>query len=326
MEHSSFKEKYLQAPRLTTQRRHFDDVSNGAKQIPSKAVVANKAFLGQDDELERYHSVYQRNMGVFWKHYCASVPFLVEEQCRIGLAISQFARWFRADSYFTFYETSSADGTDARTLAEFAQGLILTLTDSPNQPNKQNFYRLCSHEYSKFYLGSFIDVTPYLIASRPDFVYFQDGFDIIYENTTFQFYGRDRVAQIGHVSQLLKKNGIVFFLEKLHLPDMAEYEKREELKDNHFKSTFFSENEIVWKKEKMLSDMERCQVTFDELIFAISQHFKYIYLIWNSANFYELAASNSDTTIEKFCLLLLRPFVPEIFRFEGDLNTPKKLK
>ena len=70
------------------------------------------------------------------------------------------------------------------------------LADSPSKINEINFHRLCRHDYSKFHLGSFIDLTPEYIASQPEFYIFRDGFDIIHENMMFQFYGPEREEQV----------------------------------------------------------------------------------------------------------------------------------
>lgn len=322
----SFFEEFKQAPRFRLLGQHFDDISRGIKQVPNQAVLANEAFLTQDSELSRYHQLYQKNMGTFWHHYCASIPFIIEEYCRIGVTISKLARQSKIGEHFTFYEMTSADGTDARTLAEYAQGNIHTLTDSLNPSNQNTFQRLCNHPYSQFYLGPFIDITPEFILSRADLSQFHQGFDVIRENATFQFYGRNRQEQIAYVSRLLKDNGLMFFMEKLKQPDLHEYNKREMIKDRDFKLNFFNDDEIIWKKEKMLDDIESCQVSFDQLVNAIGHHFEHIYLLWNSTNFYELVASNSHATIELFISLLPSPYIPSLFRFEGDLLTPRKIK
>ncbi|NEQ97628.1 MAG: class I SAM-dependent methyltransferase [Cyanothece sp. SIO2G6] len=278
-------------------------------------------FLNQSPEYQEYHSIFQRNIGTFYQHLCASIPFFIEEQCRLGIALHKLAR-FRLDcnqQTFTLYETSSADGTNARTLAEYSQGLIKTLTDSPNSANGQNFHRLCQHNYSDIHIGPFVDITPDYLEARDDRPYLKYGFDAIYENTTFQMYGPDRNAQIAYVKRVLKDDGLFIFCEKLMHPDRDEYERREQVKDDLFKSNYFSKSEIAQKSTQILEQMERCQVTLDELISAISCHFKYAYMLWNSTNFYEVAASNCASTLRKFIDSLGRSYVPTPFLCEENI-------
>jgi len=272
-----------------------------------------------------YCELFQKNMGCFYHHYCASVPFILEELCRLGLGICRLAEYLSnyKDDCFTYYATSDADATPARTIADYSQGLIKTLTDSPNLGNKNEFYRLCKPEYSKFYHGYFFDITPEHIASRQDWELYRTGFDFIYTSVTFQFYHTDRLEQIKHLIKLLKKDGLVLFLEKLKQPDIQEYKKREEIKDKYFKSHYFSDEEINFKDSTFLKKgLETGQVDFDTAVSAIKKYFKYVYLIWNNTNFYEFAASNHELIIQKYISFLPEPYVPALFRFEENMVRP----
>ncbi len=177
--------------------------------------------------------------------------------------------------------------------------------------------RLARHNYSKFHLGSFEDISLDYFTSQSDLRVFQNGFDFIYERAAFQFYGIDRVSQIGCVANLLKEGGLMIFLEKLSHENSEEYEKRELIKDRQYKSLYFSDEEIEWKRANMLKAMEnKGQVDFETLLDAIAKYFKFAYLVWNSTNFYEIVASNNEVVIEKFISLLKKPYIPEHFCFE----------
>lgn len=323
--YQQIRELCLQGPRLTTLLNHFETIAEGAKQFPSNPILGSSDFLSQDAELKSYHDLLQQNIGTFTKHFCASVPYALEERCRMGFAICKLAKILRENSsdYFTYYETSSTDGTDARTMAEYSGGLIRTLTDSPNRANERNFKQLSRHNYSKFHLGSFVDITDEFIKSQPELHLFQNKFDVIHENATFQFYGPEREEQIAYLCRMLKKDGLMLFLEKLDRSDVMEYKKREDIKDKYFKSKYFSDREIKWKRSNMLEEMEKGQVTLDVLVKAINAHFKYIYLVWNSTNFYKLVASNNESSIETFVSLLVPQYVLKPFCFEEVV--PRKL-
>ncbi|MEM6698840.1 MAG: hypothetical protein AAF599_10620 [Bacteroidota bacterium] len=303
---------------------HFADISMGKIQIPCKSIRPNEQFAMQNATVKNYCEVYQKNMGTFWKHYCASIPFIFEEQCRVGVALLRMAQLLPDNQYLKFYETSSEDGTDARTLAEVANGRIITLTDGLHLANKNNFESLCHHSFSYFYLGHFCEVTPQSIHLSPQFSLFKEGFDVVYENATFQFYDKNRIEQIAHVRQLMKDEGILICLEKLAQHNSVEYEYRERMKDEEYKTLYFSSEELEWKRLNILSTM-KYQVDYETLVASLKKHFNFVYLLWNSTNFYEIAASNSLSNIQNFLSFLPNPFLPKEFCFEGDLSKPRKI-
>ncbi|MEM8637909.1 MAG: hypothetical protein AAGG51_03690 [Cyanobacteria bacterium P01_G01_bin.54] len=324
-DYAKIRADLLKGPRLNSLLPHFENIATGHSQAPQKEVVAAPDFLSsQSTAYQDYHHIFQRNIGQFYKHLCASIPFFVEEQCRLGLALHKLAQHQAKSeqSPFTYYETSSADGTNARALAEYAEGRIRTLTDSPNLANRENFYRLCQHHYSELYLGSFADITPEYLASRADRPYFQSGFDAIFENTTFQMYGPQRKNQIAHVKRVLKVDGIIIFCEKMMHPSRQEYERREEIKNNHFKAHYFTPDEITQKRSQILEEMEQCQVVLEELTAAIQYHFKYAHMIWNSTNFYDIVASDDYDNLQTFLSFLGDSYIPKPFLCEENPVKP----
>ncbi|MBT9316469.1 hypothetical protein [Leptothoe spongobia] len=314
----------LKGPRVTSLLQHFENIAAGIAQSPRQGVHAATDFLNQSSEYQEYHRIFQRNIGTFYQHLCASIPFFIEEQCRIGVALQRLAdsRLKQGKQPFTLYETSSADGTNARTLSEYSQGLIRTLTDSPNPANGENFYRLCQHKYSDMHIGPFVDITPEYLSERNDRPYLKHGFDAIYENTTFQMYNPDRKAQIAYVKRVLKDDGVMIFCEKLMHPIRHEYDRRETIKDSLFKAHYFSNAEIEQKSSQILEEMEKCQVTLDELVNSIKSHFKYAYMIWNSTNFYEVIASNDKANLHDFIAFLDGYYVPAPFLCEDNIVRP----
>jgi SAM-dependent methyltransferase len=159
-------------------------------------------------------------------------------------------------------------------------------------------------------------VTPALLQT-PEFYQFGEGFDFIYEMAAFQFYSCDRARQISHIKQFLKPGGLVFFLEKLNHPNPDEYLRREQIKDEDFKTRYFSEKDICWKRQKMLEQMQNGQVTFEELVSALSARFKIVHLIWSSSNFCEFVASDDPEQVAQFLDLIGRVVQPPKFCFEA---------
>ncbi len=310
------RNQLLKGPRVNVLMDHFEDIASAKNQIPTQKVEPLETFL-ESAENQKYYRIFKRNMGAFFHHAVASIPFVLEEHCRVNIAVSSFAKELFKEKQikepFTLYELSAADGTNARSLAEYSEGLIRTLTDTPNQANGVNFHKLCSHKFSQIYIGSFADITPDYLCSREDLFNFHNGFDVILEPLAFQMYGKNRMQQIAYAKRLLKDKGIFIMMEKILHPDEQEYMRREELKDVCFKRHYFDLDQIKEKKQNILLDMRSGQVSLDDLLASINSNFKHAWLIWNSANFYEIVASDSLDRLEKFISLLDDPYVPDKF-------------
>lgn len=307
------------APRLNELLDKFEKISIGMEQVPLYVPKTNLEFIKiyNHKEILLHENIYSNCLGIFFRHAIASIPYLSEEILRTNLAIRKYAVWKKHDikNPLTYWETSSADGTRARTLGNFSKGIIVTLTDSPNFGNEYAFNKSCLHSYSYFYRGAFIDICPEYLKKQTISNFFKDGFDIIWENTTFQMYGKNRYEQTYYISKSLKNDGIVLFLEKMSNKDLNLYSKMEKIKDE-FKSDFFVQEQIENKKTDILKTMENGQVTLEKFVNEVSKVFKYGYCIWNSSNFYEIAASNSKKNIEYFIGCLDECFVPNEFRIE----------
>jgi tRNA (cmo5U34)-methyltransferase len=318
----AIRERTLRRRRESPLFKNLHYIAGGIDQVPVARATGELHYLSGCDDLLAYHDIFQRNMGTFYRHYSASIPFVIEEQCRVGVGICRLAQRLTRntdDDFITFREMSVGDGANGRTMAEFSKGLIRTLSDSSSVHNRNNFDNLCNHDYSRFHHGSFIEVTPEYIASTPDLSCFRNGFNVIYENVTFQFYGPEREDLIGYVARLLKEDGLMIFLEKLKHADEVEYRSRERIKDAAFKSNYFTDDKVHAKRVDMLGVMEQGQVNFEFLINSIKRHFRYVYLIWNSTNFYEFAASNNATVLSDFLSALEPIYVPSEFCFEKDM-------
>ncbi len=330
MSYEKHRELCLQSPRLTSVKQYFDDVGRLRIQVPNQPVIVRQEFLDQNDpEMTRYWTLFRQNLGTFYPHYLASVPFIAEELVRLGLTICRFAQWLAQEKQLDIvrhYESSGIDGTNSRTIAEYCNGLVRNLTDSVDLVNQEDFYRLLNHNYTQFHLGPHVDINPEFITSQPELEIFKDGFDIIHTSMTFQFYHPHRDTQYYYLKQLLKQGGLILFKEKLLIPDQAEYQRREDIKDHQFKTIYFSEDEINTKRTAILdkgAGLSVGQLQFDTLVATMKRHFKHAYLIWNSTNFYGFAVSDDEAMLSQFLKLLPPVFVPEPFC--AELVLPRKL-
>lgn len=305
-------EKY--PPRISSMMKTFEEISTGSKQSPKLLVQPNADFFELDLEYRYYYDIYNLNLGVFNHHAIASMPYVAEECMRLGIALSRFSQTmgYSVNNPLKFYGTSSGDGTHSRTLAEYARGRIITLTDSPNKGNLEQFERLLNHKWSSFYLGPYTNITTNFLRTYKEGI-FNTGFDVIWENTTFQMYGADRVSQIEDLKKVLKKDGLMIFLEKLGDGTSDEYLKMEKLKNSKFKSKYFDKNELDQKETSVLSIMMKMQVDYDGFTSAVKKNFAHLYMVWNSTNFYEFIACDCESKLHNFVSLLPKPYVPQDF-------------
>ncbi|NWB99592.1 class I SAM-dependent methyltransferase [Pseudomonas gingeri] len=309
----------LQQSAMLKLAEHFHSLATGASQVPLQSLHSHLRSKIDDPQVLDYHDRLIEGAGPLFSHFLASVPYILEELSRVGVALTRLAQASTRDAAQTFslFEVDAFDGSNGRALAGHSQGLIRSFTSSPNLANKIAFERNADPALSRFYPQSFFKVSPALLQS-PEYQDFNQGFEFIYEMAAFQFYTRDRDRQIVHIKQFLKQGGLAFFLEKLNHPDPQEYLRRERIKDEEFKTRYFSEEEIRWKRKQMLEQMQNGQVTLEELVSALSACFKHVHLLWSSSNFCEFVASDDPEQIERF-LGLLGPVVqPADFCFEGS--------
>ncbi|HDS1695277.1 MULTISPECIES: class I SAM-dependent methyltransferase [Pseudomonas] len=298
---------------------HFHSLATGASQVPSQSLDSHLKSQIDDPQVLEYHDRLLAGAGPLFSHFLASVPYVLEELSRIGVTLSRLVSAYppRAGQRYSIFEVDAFDGSNGRALAGQSQGLILSLTSSPNRANQIAFERYADPALSHFYPHSFFKMNTKLLQ-KPEYKAFSQGFDFIYEMAAFQFYNRNRAQQIAHIKRFLKPSGLAFFLEKLNHPDSEEYLRREKIKDEVFKTRYFKVEEIRWKRQQMLVQMQNGQVTMEELVGALSARFKHVHLLWNSSNFCEFVASDDEQRIERF-LKLLGPVVqPPGFCFEGS--------
>jgi SAM-dependent methyltransferase len=311
----------LQGPRVNSLLEVFERIASGRSQVPRQCAEAAPDFLRGSAEYRRHDRIFRACLATFYRHGCASIPYEIEELARVDAALLRLAvrRGASEDAPLTYWETSSADGTRGRTLAEYAGGRILTLTDSPSQANRREFERSAPHPRAYFHHGPWVDLTPEFLDHQSMHPAFRAGFDVIWENTTFQMYGNKRVDQIAYIKRVLKPDGLVLFFEKMNHPDRVRYERAEHVKDAVFKARYFEPRDVLSKRREILAVMEAGQVTLDELAAAARVHFLCGALIWNSTNFYEVVATDSRGALDAFLSELPDAYVPDEFAFEHPM-------
>lgn len=306
---SSFFEECERAPRLNELAGFFAATAAGRSGSPIKQPQIDRRLLGDDNLLNGFISLHEQRRGPFDQHYLASIPYRLEEECRLGTAILRYA--LNMPEPINLYSLGTAEGTMARTVSELAEGRIESLSCSPNVENLRSFMAYGDPPHATFFHGPFHHLTGDLLRSRQDLTSFSSGFDIIFEDTTFQMYSPNRPDQIEFISQHLKDDGLCLFVEKFKAVDGDDYQRRELQKDHGFKSRFFEPADVMAKKAKVLTVMNRSEVTLAQMSDAVKRSFSHCHVIWNSGNFYTLLASNSPRNIEQFLSGLIEPAIPQ---------------
>ncbi|KAJ5690708.1 hypothetical protein N7462_005100 [Penicillium macrosclerotiorum] len=311
---TSFIEECESAPRLTNLANFFSSTAAGRSNRPVKKIQADKRLLLADEQMDRVVDLFAQRGGPFDQHYFGSIPYRLEDDCRLTYAILQYTQ--TKPGSLNLYTLGSAEGTMARVLGELADGRIEGLACSPTVENHQAFLAHGDPPNASFFVGPFHHLTKEVMQTRDDLRKFTAGFDIILEDTTFQMYSANRMDQIEFVSQHLKENGLFLFLEKFRHPDEEEYQRREQQKDYGYKSRYFSRDAVLAKSKEVLTSMNPNEVMLEDMAKTIRSFFSHCYMIWNSGNFYTLIASNSLPNLNSFMAGLIEPAIPGEFVYD----------
>jgi tRNA (cmo5U34)-methyltransferase len=312
-------ERWRNAPRLTSFAAFFERTASGKGGAPDLGQPEPDFSLHDFDlDCAIYGDTHTRLFGIFDSHYYASIPYRLEETCRLGATIFSVAQriWARTYSPATIYTLGTGTGCLARSLAALGGGRIETLACSPTTANREAFIDKRGSERAHFFLGPFFELDAARYASDPDLLPFRDGFDVLFEDTTFQMYDQDRAAQLAFITPRLRQGGILVQVQKLAHEDRNVYDERERQKDEQFKTRYFSRSQISEKKAEVLNTMTDCQVDLQATVSALRLFFRYSVLTWNSGNFYTIVSSNSRASILEFVSLMVKPAIPPAFCYE----------
>lgn len=304
------------APRLNHLAGFFSETAAGKGGVPVRKPVIDARLLPHDPLFHRIVDLHSRRQGFFDQHYHGSIPYRLEEECRMAHALLRYSQMNATN--VLLYSLGTAEGTMARTLSELSRGKIRSLACSPNEENQKCFMAYGDPPHANFFLGPFHRLTRDHLRTHPRLEQFSGGFDFILEDTTFQMYSPNRRQQIEFVFQHLKKDGILLFVEKFRAASTREYEEREFQKDYGFKTRYFGSKEIERKSKLVLSPMHNNEVTLPEMAAAVYAHFRRCVVTWNSGNFYGLAASNSDENLQRYLSQMVESAIPAEYVYEPE--------
>ncbi|KAA1183891.1 class I SAM-dependent methyltransferase [Rhizobium tropici] len=265
-----------------------------------------------------FWDTHRRLWGRFDNHYFASIPYRLEEECRLATAMLFFAlsAWARRRRAATVYTLGAGAGTLARALARLGDGRLKTLCCSPTDGNRVSFFARRGSEHAHFHHGPFFDLDDERYETDENLQPFREGYDLLLEDTTFQMYGRDRKEQLAVIAPRIRADGLLIQVQKIANADIQAYLERERQKDEQFKPRYFSRTEIVAKKHEILDTMTKFQVDLESSIGALRSYFSYSVVTWNSGNFYTIVSSNSPASLRRFLISMLKPAIPKEYCYE----------
>ncbi len=309
-------EQWRSAPRLTSFAAFFDRTASGTGGAPDRGdPLVDLSLLDFDLDCAVFADTHRKLWGPFDKHYFASIPYRIEEECRLGSLIVAYSlrAWARSRAQAKIYTLGTGTGCLSRTIASLGGGRIETLCCSPTAANREAFNANRGSDHAHFFLGPFFDLNEERLADDPGLKQFCGGFDVLFEDTTFQMYHRDRTRQLEFVVPKIKPGGLLIQVQKLAHEDVEIYRMRERQKDELFKPRYFSPSGITDKKDEVLDTMERLQVDLATTTTALRAFFRYSVITWNSGNFYTFVSSNARETIREFIALMVKPAIPPAF-------------
>lgn len=265
-----------------------------------------------------FWDTHWRLWGHFDNHYFASIPYRLEEECRLAAAILSFglAAWGRSGQAATIYTLGAGAGTLSRALARLGDGRLKTLNCSPTDGNRISFFARRGSEDAYFHHGPFFELDDERYATDENLQAFRDGYDVVLEDTTFQMYSPDRNSQLAVIAPRIRAGGLLIQVQKISNPNVETYLERERQKDEQFKSRYFSKSQIVAKKRDVLDTMADFQVDLESSVSALGSYFAYSAITWNSGNFYTIISSNSFASLRDFVTSMVKPAIPPDYCYE----------
>lgn len=191
---NNFINECISAPRINGMAEFFSSTASGEKHKPFRLVEIDDRLFHSYDYI-KFAKHLTKNSGPFVNHYFCSIPYSKEEECRLGTTVIKYA--ITLNKKLNTWCLGMAEGAMARTISELSKGNIQTLTTSPTKENEHAFFKYGSSENAYFICTPFFLLEERLKNSN--LKQFNQGFDIIIEDTTFQMYSPNRSGQINHV-------------------------------------------------------------------------------------------------------------------------------
>ena len=302
------------APRINAMQPFFAGTASGVRDKPLVPYEGNETLLLKTSSctlLYSFFQEYKKRQSFFERHFASSIPYVMENECRMGTALLKYFSKKNNKNYSVIH-LGASEAPMARTIAYLGLKFnVKTLATSCTKENKRGFFMYEEKPINTYFLPiPWIFVNKELLKSK-QLDNFNTGFDVIFEHQLFQFFSKDRGKQVALASKLFKdlSKGLFFMTGKIALNDIEEFTRRESQKDKEFKSKYFSQDDINSKDKEVIHIFNKMLLTLDETIKEIKKTLKYSVVIWNSGNFYTIISSNSKNEIDMYLSVLDEPII-----------------
>lgn len=149
----NFEDNLTTNPRTGVLADFFEKTASGEFGEPDNTYLGDISLFKNDEKMSSFYLNHRKLQGQFDKHFYSSIPFILEEECRVGSALKDYLEKRNGTQYL--YVLGAAEGTMARTIGNLSNGKIKTLSCSPTKANQDNFFRYGKPLHSKFILSPY---------------------------------------------------------------------------------------------------------------------------------------------------------------------------
>lgn len=237
--------------------------------------------------------IYKKHLGPFDEHIATSIPGFRDIQIKKIAALMRMKRMIGS-----MYDIGGSEGSFAKAVVEATHGNITAKVIDPNKDMQEAFYRTpvdgCKFRRRAFYEG-FDDVKRYNPLKKAD---------VVHESMTFQFIEKRRDHFIKEIKDhYLTPHGLFITEGKFTKDNMDEYLLNERLKDENFKSQYYSPEALKRKSDEVLVGMTENQANEREYLQLLKSNFKHVQCYWEAGNFKGYACSNERSVLKTFIQL-----------------------
>lgn len=105
--------------------------------MPQQTYHSDLSIFRNNQEVLEFYKFHDKLQGNFDKHFFTSIPYILEEECRLGSTIIKYLSSFEGTKYL--YTLGTAEATMARTIGILGKGKIKTFSCSPTKANEEAF-------------------------------------------------------------------------------------------------------------------------------------------------------------------------------------------
>ena len=256
-------------------------------------------ILDLSDEEIKINSIYSEFSGNFDEHISTSIPLFKDIQIKVINAIVTIYK-----DGAILYDIGGSEGGFSKTISKISKGLIKTINIDSNSDMEKS-HNESPVNNSHFVLGAFGESFKDDDGNTIERYIPKTKGDIVHESMTFQFISDTRDDKIKEIVDLyLKDDGIFISEEKFTNDSKKQWVENERIKDEYFKSQYYTKDQIDIKQETILTGMKDNQITFNQYVSILNKYFKFVEKYYDAGNFKGVVASNDQNKVNDFIKII----------------------